>query len=237
MEEAKIEKNVYIDGIRFSLDEKSLYYSGYSNGEKTKLHRYIWEKYNGPIPEGYEIHHIDRNKLNNDISNLTILTTKDHHALHARLMTDEERERSRKILEERARPKACEWHGSEEGRKWHSKHGKEVSEHLHDVKIKKICKCCGKEFYDNGFNSALFCSNNCKSKWRRDAGLDNEKRTCIICGKEFITNKYSKAKACSPACTALYGHVSRKSRISEETGRESDSVQYDSVQKSQLFDF
>lgn len=34
------------------------------------MHRVIWEYYNGPIPEGYEIDHKDRNGLNNLIDNL-----------------------------------------------------------------------------------------------------------------------------------------------------------------------
>ena len=29
-----------------------------------------------------EIHHVDQNPLNNDISNLQLLSVKDHHALH-----------------------------------------------------------------------------------------------------------------------------------------------------------
>lgn len=39
-------------------------------------HRIIWEMHNGPIPDGYEIDHIDHNTLNNDITNLRMVT---HH--------------------------------------------------------------------------------------------------------------------------------------------------------------
>ena len=39
-------------------------------------HRIIWEMHNGQIPEGYEIDHIDHNTLNNDITNLRMVT---HH--------------------------------------------------------------------------------------------------------------------------------------------------------------
>lgn len=234
MEETKVEKTIYVDGIKFTLSKKG-YYDGYHKRKRLRLHRYIWEKHNGPIPEGYDVHHIDGNKLNNDISNLIMLTPSEHHKIHANALTEEQKARRDELFANLVRAKACEWHGSDAGIEWHKKHGKEVSEHLHDVKIKKVCKCCGKEFYDNGFNKGLFCSNNCKSKWRREAGLDNEKRTCIICGKEFITNKYSKAKTCSESCSSTYAYSRRKGRVNYEAGRESNSVQHDSGQESQLF--
>lgn len=46
-------------------------------------HHIIWEEANGPIPEGYEIHHIDHNKQNNDLENLKLLTTSDHQRTHS----------------------------------------------------------------------------------------------------------------------------------------------------------
>jgi hypothetical protein len=46
------------------------------------LHRLIWEDINGPIPEGYIIHHKDFNKLNNDLNNLQCLTKSEHITLH-----------------------------------------------------------------------------------------------------------------------------------------------------------
>lgn len=39
------------------------------------------KKYSG-IPDGYTVHHIDRNRLNNDPSNLMILPMSDHTTLH-----------------------------------------------------------------------------------------------------------------------------------------------------------
>lgn len=46
-------------------------------------HCVIWEKNNGPIPKGMQIHHIDGNKLNNDISNLMLVDTLTHKRLHS----------------------------------------------------------------------------------------------------------------------------------------------------------
>ena len=45
-------------------------------------HRKIWEDNYGPIPDGMHIHHIDKNKLNNDISNLQLVTPEEHAKIH-----------------------------------------------------------------------------------------------------------------------------------------------------------
>ena len=37
-------------------------------------HRIVYEKHHGPIPSGYDVHHRDGDKLNNDISNLELLS-------------------------------------------------------------------------------------------------------------------------------------------------------------------
>ena len=58
----------------FSIDYKNVF-----------AHRLAWEKYNGRIPEGYHIHHIDSNRQNNDITNLACLSQSDHIKLHRRL--------------------------------------------------------------------------------------------------------------------------------------------------------
>ena len=38
-------------------------------------HDLVWEKHYGAIPAGYQIHHKDGNKQNNDISNLQLVST------------------------------------------------------------------------------------------------------------------------------------------------------------------
>lgn len=52
------------------------------NGHLMDEHRYIWIKNYGEIPSGYEIHHKDENKSNNDISNLELIEGKLHRQLH-----------------------------------------------------------------------------------------------------------------------------------------------------------
>lgn len=48
----------------------------------TNKYRKIYEEHNGPIPEKYEIHHIDGNYLNNDPTNLACVPTEEHYAIH-----------------------------------------------------------------------------------------------------------------------------------------------------------
>lgn len=42
------------------------------------VHRIVWAAFNGKIPEGYQIDHIDDNPLNNHLDNLQCLSVEDH---------------------------------------------------------------------------------------------------------------------------------------------------------------
>lgn len=46
------------------------------------LHRDIWIATNGPIPDGSHVHHIDHDKDNNELSNLTLLNEHEHQVYH-----------------------------------------------------------------------------------------------------------------------------------------------------------
>lgn len=48
------------------------------NGNKLYEHRIIYEMHYGPVPEGMEIDHIDRNKENNLIENLRAVTQSEN---------------------------------------------------------------------------------------------------------------------------------------------------------------
>lgn len=105
--------------------------------------------------------------------------------------------------------KAPEWHKSSEGHKWHLKHFEETKDKLW-FKKEFICENCGKVFIaqNNGHNR--FCSNICKSRWRREHHLDDVERVCVICGNKFKVNKYSKAKTCSKQCASTFGYRKKK---------------------------
>ena len=187
------------NGYLFRRDKKSGYYlSSQKIGKKRKrLHVYVYEIEVGAIPKGYEVHHKDLDKNNNDIGNLELLTKKEHLKIHGELLTDDVREQRRKNVVEKAMPKAKEWHHSKEGKEWHSEHAKIVFENLPENKYK--CTFCGKEYKTKNIyskESNTFCSNKCKSAYRRASGVDNVERECAYCGCKFIANKYSSAKYC-----------------------------------------
>lgn len=51
-------------------------------GRTVSEHRHVWEQANGPIPDGYVIHHINGNALDNRLENLAMLTSAEHTRLH-----------------------------------------------------------------------------------------------------------------------------------------------------------
>lgn len=47
-----------------------------------RLHRVIYYFFKGDIPQGYQVHHINKNKLNNSIENIELLSKDEHNRLH-----------------------------------------------------------------------------------------------------------------------------------------------------------
>ena len=177
-------KYQWFNGVKFTRDDTTGYYL--SSTLHKRMHVYVYEFYHGEIPDGYEVHHIDLNRANNDISNLKLLSVSDHKKLHGDLLTDAQREWKRQNLTQNARPKAIEWHKSDEGRQWHREHIQKQQEVLHR-KVNKTCIYCGKTY--QGEVKSRFCSNACKSAHRRHSGVDSVVRYCTICGKEFTVNR------------------------------------------------
>lgn len=186
------------DNLSFRRDKRT----GYFLNAKThkRLHIYVWEYYNGKIPKGHHIHHKDFDKNNNELENLELLSASEHQKLHGESWSKERYEQQTKILKEKAVPKATEWHKSESGHKWHKEHYEQTKDKLHK-KDDFVCLNCGNAFTAEISGQNKFCSNKCKSAYRRKSGVDNEKRKCEVCGAEFTTNKYSKAKTCSRKCS------------------------------------
>ena len=196
-------KQIIFDGHKFTKDEKTGYYLK-TTLPRTRLHIYVWEYYNNcKVPKGFDIHHKDMNKDNNDISNLECISRSRHNKLHGELLTEEQREKKRKNMDINARPAAIEWHKSEEGRAWHKEQYSKTLGSVNRKKVKMICEYCGAEYETYSNENNRFCSNNCKSAWRRDSGIDNVEKTCEYCGKTFISNKYYKSRFCSNTCASM----------------------------------
>lgn len=151
------------DGFKFRKDKKTGYWLCSTNHKR--LHVYIYEKYYGDIPKGYEIHHKDHNKDNNNIENLMLVSRKEHIEIHKKEQSKETKEKKRLNLKLNARPKASEWHKLNEGRNWHKEHYEKMKDKLHKHYIFN-CLQCGVEFESTQIKSK-YCSNKCKSKYYR----------------------------------------------------------------------
>ena len=73
-------------------------------------HRWVWENNHGIIPDNMDVHHIDGNKDNNDISNLEIITRSEHQKRHWEQGDHEHEMELRKKTLERARKKKSNLH-------------------------------------------------------------------------------------------------------------------------------
>lgn len=207
-----IYKNNYafVDGYKFRKDEQTGYYLSTRkiNGYRPRLHVYIWNKYNGDIPNGYQIHHKDENKDNNEIDNLVCMTQKEHLKWHAENIHPDTLEKIKNNLD-KARNKAKEWHSSPAGIEWHKKHAKKMNL-AKTGEIELDCEYCGKHFISRK-KHGRFCSPNCRTQSRRVNKKDHEQRVCIICGDTFSTNKYSKTRTCKKECSSKLSSITKKS--------------------------
>lgn len=189
------------DGFTFRKDKRTGYFLSSKNirdGKRCRLHVYVWEKANGKrVPESCEVHHVDCNKNNNEPENLVCMTAEEHREYHVAHISEDLKKKWAKNLIEKAVPASKAWHRSENGRKWHAETAKKSYEKRRLAKY--ICSYCGKEFETKHIYSETsnrFCSNNCKSAFRRKIGIDDTDFVCQKCGKIFRTNKYTKRKYC-----------------------------------------
>ena len=157
----------YFDGGLYRLWPSEKYLS---RGGK-KLHRDVWAKAFGPIPAGCHIHHKDSNPKNNALANLECLPAHLHlsEAWHTNKHGRSEH------FSELARERAADWHKSEEGRLWHSRHAIRAQSWTKWKREEKPCPQCSKLFnalVRNSGHSQIYCSPNCKaaaSRQRRKA--------------------------------------------------------------------
>lgn len=169
------------------------YFSDSASDGIRRLHRAVWFTYHGTIPEGFDVHHIDGDRDNNQIENLLCLPRgihlRDHGLAQSVRMADVGRAYQHLT-------KA--WHSSPEGKEWHRLHYLAMADVLR-ARYEAVCSCCGKSFMaaESVKNlSVRYCSKACKAHARRQSGIDNVDRWCIQCGAKFSANRYSSRKKC-----------------------------------------
>ena len=150
------------------------------------LHRDVWAYFNGEIPAGnYEIHHIDWNKTNNDISNLQLVTQSEHGKIHTAHLRNPDIQCA-----------TC-------GKVFHPRQSTQKYCSVKCAKNaitlpRKNCPICGKSFHPKT-RTTKFCSKSCasKSSYSKKRKPPNE-RICPICGEKFYSS-YAKVY-CSCFC-------------------------------------
>ncbi len=200
------EKTIVFNGETYIRNPKSRYYFKYTtrNCERkhaVQLHRAVWEYYNGEIPKGYHIHHIDGNVDNNDITNLECISAREHLSEHGKKNWNNPEYYQKNIKSlDAIREKTKEWHASEEGKAWHREHAKASICKVFENKIRKKCEFCGKEF--DGMPWTMYCGVVCQRKAnyrRKHVLLADQRKKCVYCGKEYVP-KQAKQRFCCAEC-------------------------------------
>ncbi len=169
-----------------------------SQERKNWLHQYVYEKERGAIPPGLEIHHVNNDKDDNSIGNLELLDSRRHHEKHGEYKHANP-DRYRRQLEHlnRVRPD----HVWPKDPVKYEEHRQALIRGMARIKpVEMICEQCGKTYMAKPCSYRSFCSNACKSAYRRSIQADNVDRVCVVCGAAFSVNKYRKTITCTRSC-------------------------------------
>lgn len=191
---------VMFEGVKYTrcLDSKYRthreYFTCSVSGFSNSLHRAVYERFVGEIPDGFDVHHRDGNSSNNMPDNLQAISSPDHTKLHAESLPIRACICPACGVEFKTRaikPGLC----SSRCRKSHRTQN-------------RSCVICGAGFTIHGFEKAKTCSRECNYKLRslrrvemhkakRAEGKYPECKPCCICGEMSST---PKTKTCSREC-------------------------------------
>jgi hypothetical protein len=151
----------------------------------------VYEKVAGKIPEGYEVHHKDEDKQNNNFENLELLSRAEHQAEHK-----EQNKTNGNRLADYVAKNFDEVQELAKKGKHGTYIGKNKRRKLPNASIK--CACCGNEFtpHSKSRKDTKFCSNGCRNEWHKQHAKECE---CKECGRVFKPSSRS-AKYCSDDC-------------------------------------
>lgn len=158
------------NGIRYYRDPDRCYYSRRFPASEY-MHQAVRKYHNGPIPDGFHVHHKDEDKANNHIDNLELLSASDHSRHHGPTNPWIGSEANKRQLRQ-ASEKAKAWHRSPEGREWHREHGRRTM--AQRERIEKRCEHCGTAYFTRHPRRSKYCDARCKRaayKAEADKGL------------------------------------------------------------------
>ncbi len=135
------------------------------------LHVDVWTFFNGKIPTGHEIHHVDGNKSNNEIENLQCMSKAEHTRLHmlARPLIKHVCEKcGREFFSRSPNAKLCSNRCNRAA--WVAAHQEE-----------RVCVICGRKFSTYYERNSQTCSPSCRSKltWQSRNHITDEQRAEI----------------------------------------------------------
>ena len=144
-----------IDGNGYRYIDEPDWFEGGMLGAKAKEHHIVMcqNMCINKIPEGYVVHHIDENKLNNTCLNLQLITRSKHQRLHnkKRVHTTGWKQQQ-KAKDAISKAKIDAWANPE--------YHKKTSEAMRGKRQIVVCPHCGKK--GGGGNMRRYHFNNCK---------------------------------------------------------------------------
>lgn len=184
---------------------------GWFQSTYSTIHRDVWKYHNGDIPKGYDIHHIDGDKANNQIENLQCLTRKEHRKLHGKPATVERQftcvdcgtEFTSKAVKALRCPDCRKKRERERARAADAR--KRAERPPKPPKLPRVRQCvvCGKTFElklrESLSHGRKTCSDECLIQLCGYAKTVDRRRICEVCGKPF-ERFHKQQKTCSPEC-------------------------------------
>lgn len=202
-------ESIVYEGVTYKRRIGERYYQAWVYDKDKKewwsdsLHRAVWRKHNGPIPDKHHIHHVDDDWNNNDISNLECLTAKEHRWRHRDKMrrTPEQMRPTREAL--------SVWFEKNRGTKKYKKQCQRRGKITWDRAVyrKYVCKFCGDTFLSRAYKPPTICSSSCRDKHVEKKKVE---KPCEQCGKKFLTAWGS------PCCSLSCAGKLRWSRLSSD---------------------
>jgi hypothetical protein len=174
----------------------------YRNREGYLLHRYMYECEVGPIPDGFDIHHVDGDPGRNEVGNLEPCSRSDHVRKHP--------------------PRGVAAMGRDE------RSAKAAAEWVERSPRKRQCLYCGGEFFSIGQRATTCGKLECVRARQREANqrMRDKKRSlagpppkrelrpylgrvraCVVCGDSFRAPD-PRTECCSREC----GYICRSQR-------------------------